>query len=119
MKKAFFPLLSIVFIIICAALVLYARDSSEAYVDVISTVDKAAGDTGYEAKTESGSAPININTASLEELMTLPGIGEVIGQCIIDYREENGAFMSEEELMDVKGVGENIFGRIKDRITAG
>lgn len=61
--------------------------------------------------------PININTASLEELDQLPGVGLVIAQRIIDYREANGPFPTKEAIMEVKGIGETIFERIKDLIT--
>lgn len=59
---------------------------------------------------------ININTASLEELDSLPGIGEVKAQAIIDYREANGPFGSIEEIMEVSGIGEATFEKIKDLI---
>ena len=62
------------------------------------------------------SAKININTATLEELMTLSGIGEVISQRIIDYRNENGGFVSVDELLDVPGIGEKKFAKIEDCI---
>ena len=62
-------------------------------------------------------APININTASLEELMTLPGIGEVRAAAIIEYRETYGDFISLRELMEVSGIGEKIFENVKDLIT--
>lgn len=60
---------------------------------------------------------ININTATLSELDSLPGIGPSLAQRIIDYREENGAFSTIEEIMDVSGVGPSTFENIKDLIT--
>ena len=60
---------------------------------------------------------ININTATLEEFDSLPGIGPTIAQRIIDYRTENGPFSAIEELMDVSGVGPATFDEIKNLIT--
>jgi len=60
---------------------------------------------------------VNINTASLEQLMTLNGIGIILGQRIIDYRAENGYFDSIEDVMNVSGIKESIYGQIKDDIT--
>lgn len=51
------------------------------------------------------SGPININTASAEELTRLNGIGEARAEAIIDWREENGSFVSIEQLQEVQGVG--------------
>lgn len=59
---------------------------------------------------------ININTASKQQLMRLPGIGSVLAQRIIEYREKNGPFKAIEELLNVKGIGPKIFEKIKDRI---
>ena len=59
------------------------------------------------------SSPVNINTASLEELMTLNGIGEVKGQAIIDARP----FKSIEELLDVKGIADATYAKIRDFVT--
>ena len=50
--------------------------------------------------------PLNINTATMEELMSIPGIGEVFATRIIAYREENSGFSAIEELTEIKGVGE-------------
>ena len=62
-------------------------------------------------------SPVNINTANLEELCTLSGIGEVKAQAIIDWREENGSFETIEGIMKVKGIGAKTFEKNKDRLT--
>lgn len=68
------------------------------------------------APSESKQGAININTASKSELISLPGIGEVKAQAIIDYREKYGAFYSTEEIMNVKGIGEKTYANLKDLI---
>lgn len=60
---------------------------------------------------------ININTASKEELMSLPGIGEVIAGNIITYREKNGGFGRKEEIKEVNRIGDKIYKEIEDLIT--
>ena len=62
---------------------------------------------------------ININTATLEELDTLYGIGPVLAQAIIDYRNEYGAFQKVEDLLHVSGIGEKTLEKIIDQITVG
>ena len=59
---------------------------------------------------------INLNTATKEELLTLDGIGESYADRIIAYRENNGPFRSPDEIMQVKGIGEKTYQKIKDRI---
>lgn len=70
-------------------------------------------DSGTEQKT---SAKININTAGLVELDSLPGIGPALGQRIIDWRDANGGFEVLEDIKKVKGIGDSLFEGIKDQI---
>ncbi len=67
-------------------------------------------------KTTTESLIININTASLEELTKLSGIGQVVAQNIIDYRN-NTPFETIEDILNVKGIGEKLFAKIKNYIT--
>ena len=62
---------------------------------------------------------ININTASVEELATLNKVGDKTAARIVAYREANGPFNSVEDLMNVKGIGEKILLKNKDRISTG
>jgi competence protein ComEA len=62
-------------------------------------------------------ALININTASLEELMTIKGFGKTKAQSIIDYRTKNGNFINIEDIKNVKGIGDSTYDKIKAYIT--
>jgi competence protein ComEA len=64
-------------------------------------------------------ATININTASVEELDKLPGIGPSIAKAIIDHRTKNGLFKKCEDINEVKGIGDALYAKIKDQITVG
>ncbi len=77
----------------------------------------AAGSTTGQSDTNSGETKkININTASIEELMTLPGIGEAKALAIIAYRQENGDFSNIEQLKDISGIKDGVYTKIKDYI---
>jgi competence protein ComEA len=68
-------------------------------------------------KTSQPSGKININTATLAQLDTLPGIGPAYAQRIIDYRNSNGGFKSCEEVKNVKGIGDKTYVKFSDLIT--
>lgn len=85
------------------------------YIEGASPVLATPGPTVVSVTTEL----VNINTASLEELDTLPGVGPTTAQRIIDYREQNGPFLSPEDIINVQGIGTGTYERMKDRITVG
>jgi competence protein ComEA len=62
---------------------------------------------------------VNINTASVKELDALPGIGAKTAALIVEYRQKNGPFKKIEELMNVRGVGEKSFLKLKPQLTVG
>ncbi len=62
-------------------------------------------------------AIVNLNTATAEQLDTLPGIGAKVAARIIEYRQKNGPFKKIEDLMNVRGIGEKNFLKIKNRLT--
>lgn len=65
------------------------------------------------------SGKVNINTASVDELDQLPGIGPVTAQKIVEHRQANGLFQSVEAIMDVSGIGPAMYEKLKDLITVG
>jgi competence protein ComEA len=78
----------------------------------------AAGTPGVAAPGVSApAAPVDLNTATLEQLDALPGIGPVLGQRILDWRAANGRFSTVEELGEVSGIGEATLGDLRPLVT--
>jgi comEA protein len=65
------------------------------------------------------SEPLDINTATREELIDLPGIGPVLAQRIIEYRETHGGFKSVEELLEIRGIGPKKLAQVRERVRVG
>jgi competence protein ComEA len=72
-----------------------------------------------KAKTATAAAPLNLNTASAAELQALPGVGASTAKLIVDHRSKNGGFKKVEELMNIKGIGEKSFLKLKPLVTVG
>lgn len=93
------------------------KEEAAAYpVDALAAADGAAGQTKKTAGEQDADGRVNLNTASEAELMTLSGIGQSKAQAILLYRETHGGFSSVEEIMNVDGIKEGSYNRIKDSI---
>jgi competence protein ComEA len=93
-----------------------------AVVVSLSAVSFVQAETTSPAKAQSQveapkSAQVNINTADVDTLMTLKGVGAKKAEAIVAWRKANGKFTSVEQLMDVKGIGESIFETNKSRLS--
>lgn len=85
----------------------------------IYTKEEALG-ADLQIQTDGGKtadSKININTADIDDLMTLPGIGEAKAEAIIEYRDAQGSFQTIEDIMNIPGIKEAVFSKIKDKIT--
>ena len=71
---------------------------------------------GATSKEEAKEGKVNINTATVEELKTLKGVGEKKAEAIIEYRKKNGSFKTKEDLMKVRGIGKKLFESFEERI---
>jgi len=64
-------------------------------------------------------AKVNLNTASIEQLTTLPGVGPKLAARIVEYRQKSGTFRSTKELMNVQGIGEKNFAKLETWLSVG
>lgn len=77
----------------------------------------ASAGSGAGSAGAAGAAPVNLNTATLAELDTLPGVGPSTAQKILDYRTAQGGFKSVDDLNNVSGIGDVTFAELKDLVT--
>ncbi len=94
-----------------------ALEESEIITDAKKQGDIIGANVCIEETEEKNTELLSINNATTEQLSTLPGIGEVKAKAIIDYRNKNGEFKTIEELMNVSGIGQSTFDKIKALIT--
>jgi competence protein ComEA len=86
------------------------NDGELLLVGLTSTASGAAAGSGASSSQPAG--PVNLNSATIEQLDTLPGIGPVLAQRIVDYRTTNGPFAAVDDLNDVSGIGDTIFAEL-------
>ena len=99
--EIFLLVLTLLFAALSAALFFTGRPQSE----------------GYTVTAQHGDDSLNINTATAGQLETLDGIGQVLAQRIVDYRNANGPFASVDDLLEVNGIGPGILETIRPQIT--
>jgi len=110
--KTEWSLLALTGVFLCGLLILAFRDRAQLEQTGISTEIAVS-----QEEILPDLSPLDLNTATEDELAQLPGIGEELARRIVTYREENGPFKTVEELMDISGIGEGKFEALSDRIT--
>ena len=81
------------------------------------SAQEAARPAKASTASASAGAPVNLNTATVAQLEALPGIGKSTAERILEYRQKNGSFKKIEDLMNVRGIGEKSFLKMKALIT--
>ena len=86
------------------------------FTDEAHTINQQENSSEHSLSTSEQNHKINLNQATITQLMDLPGIGEVKAGAIIQYRQEHGGFQSVEELLQVSGIGRAIYAQVADRV---
>lgn len=94
-----------------------AKKEDKIVVETPCICEEVKNDACYKEETTNTNGKININTATINELMTLIGIGESKAKLIIEYRTQNGNFKDIKDIMKVKGISETLFSKFKENIT--
>jgi competence protein ComEA len=96
------------------------------FLTLVALIALAGSQTEVQGSEQAGTRPaaqaaavVNLNTASSAELQTLPGIGVATAARILEYRQKNGPFKKIEEVMNIQGIGEKIFLRLRPQLTVG
>jgi len=111
-RKSEWILLGLTAVFLCVLLALFLHDRAE--------LNRQSVVTAVEVPQEEilpDLTPLDLNTATVEELRRLPGIGEELAERIVAYREEHGPFEAVEQIMEVSGIGEGKFAALEGRIT--
>lgn len=98
-------------------LYVYSKEEADGLALLPGQSVRAASESGKAQEENAAGSLVNINTATIEQLMQLPGIGQAKAEAIIAYRKESGGFKEIAELMQISGIKESIFEKVKDRIT--
>lgn len=117
MKKSLWLLLGITAVFLCILLgVFIGRNFVSNYIPLNSITDNGATEGTEPIQHENG---LDLNTATLQQLTLLPGIGETLAQRILDYRAEHNGFTTVEELKQVSGIGDKKYAEILPYVKVG
>ena len=105
-------LLGLTAVFLCSLLILQAQDRRNT-AQVGAAVETEVAQETFLPDV----SPVDLNSATAEELTVLPGIGPALAERIVEYRTQHGGFGTVEELMDVSGIGEAKLAELKDRVT--